>query len=446
MKKSTKKLAVLSILQTQAVPLKLSEILNLLESDYPERTVRRLLSEMIAEEIITKTGNKRSTLYQANKSSINEDPQIAFNDKSTGTLGYINQPLFERNPTTYDEKWLEKYIPNKTFYLNNTIRIQLMNAGDKNKMHLPAGTYAKQIYNRLLIDLSYNSSRLEGNTYSLLDTESLILEGKEAPDKLDEEKIMILNHKEAIAYLINNANRIQMDFNTICTLHFLLSDGLIETKYAGKIRDHGVRISGSVYVPWENPKKIQHQLNLICEKASQIQNPFEQSIFLLIQISYLQAFVDVNKRTARLAANISLIKNNLIPLSFNDISKTDYQAALIAIYELKDINPLIDLYVHSYLRTCKQYAVTLEAVSYDEIRVRYRQERRAMLSHIISKGLIKKEMDNYIKKETKKLIPTNHQNEFTKDIQEDIQEISPQRIAGLGVTSQQLEKWLKKNK
>lgn len=92
---------------------------------------------------------------------------------------------------------------------------------------MPAGTYAHQLYNRLLIDLSYNSSRLEGNTYSLLDAPRLLLEGKSAEGKLDEEKIMILNHKEAIAHLLRNAGRIHIDTNEICTLHYLLSDGLV---------------------------------------------------------------------------------------------------------------------------------------------------------------------------------------------------------------------------
>lgn len=114
----------------------------------------------------------------------------------------------------------------------------------------PAGTHAHQIFNRLLIDLSYNSSRLEGNTYSLLDTQRLVLEGSSAEGKLDEEKIMILNHKEAIRYLVDNAHRLDVDEQTICTLHYLLSDGLVEARYAGKVRDHGVRIGGSTYVPF----------------------------------------------------------------------------------------------------------------------------------------------------------------------------------------------------
>ena len=191
-----------------------------------------------------------------------------------------------------------------------------------------AGAYAKKIYHRLLIDLSYNSSRLEGNTYSLLDTERLIFEGAARADKLDEEKIMILNHKEAIRHLVDGAPKIQIDFNEICTLHYLLSDGLITPPHSGNIRDSGVRIGGSTYIPLENKIEIERLLYLICEKAQIIQDPFECSLFLLTHIAYLQPFIDVNKRTSRLSANIPLITHNLVPLSFNDVEKEDYNTAI----------------------------------------------------------------------------------------------------------------------
>jgi Fic family protein len=146
---------------------------------------------------------------------------------------------------TYIPDWLQAYIPNETFYLPTSARIQLRKAGERANGQDPAGTYAHQIFSRLLIDLTYNSSRLEGNTYSLLETERLLLHGEKAEGKLDDESVMILNHKEAIRYLVDNANRLEVSRNTICTIHYLLSDGLVEPKYAGKVRDFGVRIGGS---------------------------------------------------------------------------------------------------------------------------------------------------------------------------------------------------------
>jgi Fic family protein len=194
---------------------------------------------------------------------------------------------------------------------------------------------------------------------------------------------MILNHKEAIRYLVDNAPKLEVNRNTICTLHYLLSDGLVKPQDAGKVRRYPVRIGGSVYSPFEDTKRLEIQLEKIATKAALIEDPFEQSIFLLIHISYLQAFADVNKRTARLSANIPLIKGNLVPLAFSDVQKEDYLSAMIAIYELQDARPLVDLYAYSYMRTCAAYDTTVKAIGFDEARVRYRQERRSVVRAVI---------------------------------------------------------------
>ena len=120
-------------------------------------------------------------------------------------------------------------------------------------------------------------------------------------------------------------------------------------------------------------------------KASAIDDPFEQSLFLLVHIAYLQAFSDVNKRTSRLSANIPLCRHNLVPLSFKSIARDDYASAMIAVYELNDIGPIADLYLASYFRSCEEYDATVEALGFDEVRVRYRQQRRRVVGHIITK-------------------------------------------------------------
>ena len=321
--------------------------------------------------------------------------------------------------------------------------MQLHKAGKRSTYKEPAGTYAHQIFNRLLIDLSYNSSRLEGNTYSLLDTQKLILEGSSPKGKLEEEKIMILNHKEAIRYLVDTAPRLELNKETIYTLHYLLSDGLLEARYAGKVRDHGVRIGGSTYIPFEDPKQLQIRLDRIIRKAASIEDAYEQSIFLLIHITYLQAFADVNNRTARLSANIPLIKKNLVPLSFNDVERDDYTSAVIAIYELQDIHPILDLYVFSYMRTCAMYDATVKTIRFDEIRVRYRQQRRSVIRDIILKNLSGKPLSKYISSQTKKLVKKEDRDSFIEDLMEDLQEIDQSRIVALGITSDQLKNWIK---
>lgn len=339
------------------------------------------------------------------------------------------------------EDWLKLYEPNTTFYVPSETRMQLIKAGQRAREEDPAGTYAHQIFNRLLIDLSYNSSRLEGNTYSLLDTERLLIQGASAEGKLDEEKVMILNHKEAIRYLVDIAPRLTVSVETVSTLHYLLSDGLVENRYAGKIRDHAVRIGGSAYIPLENPKKLQILLEHILEKAAKIKDPFEQSFFLLAHITYLQAFTDVNKRTGRLSSNIPLIKQNFVPLSFNDVEKDDYNSAMIAIYEFQDVMPLVDLYTFSYLRTCLMYDATVKAIGFDEVRVRYRQQRRTLIREIILQKMSGEKMQNYIHSQSQIISNREERDAFIEDVREDLQEMDHSRIAAFGISNDQLKVW-----
>lgn len=364
-----------------------------------------------------------------------------FSSASLKVIEEVKKPLFERQPIAYAEEWFESYQPNSSYYLPEILRQKLLVSGERANGQDPAGTYAHQIFNRLIIDLSYNSSRLEGNTYSLLDTERLLLHGDTAEGKLDEEKAMILNHKEAIRYLVDNAPKLEVSRNHICTLHYLLSDGLLEPTEAGKVRKHGVRIGGSTYIPFEDPKRLEQQLEKIAAKAADIQDPYEQSIFLLVHISYLQAFADVNKRTARLAANISLIRGNLVPLAFSDVRVEDYRSAMIAIYELQNVRPIVDLYVYSYLRTCAAYDSTIKAMGFDEVRVRHRQERRAVVREVILQGLVGKELRRFVDIEADRRIPTAAQADFAEDVLEDLEQMDESRLAGLEVTPEQLNVW-----
>ena len=344
-------------------------------------------------------------------------------------------------PVAYADDWFNSYQPNSSYYLPEMLRQQLLASGERVNTKDPAGTYAHQIFNRLIIDLSYNSSRLEGNTYSLLDTERLLLHGDTAEGKLDEEKAMILNHKEAIRYLVDNAPKIEVSRNVICTLHFLLSDGLVESIEAGKVRRHGVRVGGSTYIPFEDPKRLEQQLEKIAHKAMQIRDPYEQSIFLLIHISYLQAFVDVNKRTARLSANISLIRGNLVPLAFSDVRVEDYMSAMIAIYELQNVRPLVDLYVYSYLRTCAAYDSTVKSMGFDEVRVRYRQERKQVVRSLILQMLVGEALKKFIDEKADEYVPTIVRADFIEDVLEDLEQMDESRLAGLGITPEQLKDW-----
>ena len=160
---------------------------------------------------------------------------------------YVRRPPEARKPAGYDRAFLDSYRPNETFYLVAAERAHLREVGTPKIAAQPAGTYAKQILNRLLIDLSWNSSRLEGNTYSLLDTRRLINLGEEAEGKQRLEAQMILNHKVAIEYLVNDAEHVAVNEETIIALHALLSDGLLADPIAcGKLRNRAVEIGGTI--------------------------------------------------------------------------------------------------------------------------------------------------------------------------------------------------------
>jgi len=447
MNADAKKRAVLEMLGRESRPLALPEIMERLPEGYAERSLRRWLAEWVSEGVVARTGRKRGTRYVLRSSEgtgevPKEIPEGLFIRPARDALAYVRQPLFKREPTAYRFEWFRDYTANRDHYFSETELAELARHGQRSAGHEPAGTYARRIYNRLLIDLSYNSSRLEGNTYSLVDTERLINEGSGAAGKLDEEKVMILNHREAIRHLVDNAHRLDVSYDEICTLHYLLSDGLVPAGSAGKIRDHGVRVGLSIYVPMEGRDRLEKQMRSIVDKASLIENPHEQSLFLLIHVAYLQAFTDVNKRTARLSANIPLLRHNLVPLSFNLVDKDDYSAAMLAVYEINEPRPLMDLYIASYLRTCREYDATAEAVGFDEIRVRYREQRRDALGEIITRELIGPALERYIETEAGNAVPAPHREDFLEDIREDLREISPQRIAGLGITRQQLQQWL----
>ena len=253
---------------------------------------------------------------------------------------------------------------------------------------VPAGTFARDILNRLLIDLSWASSRLEGNTYSRLDTERLIEHGQAAAGKDALETQMILNHKAAIEYLVHDTEHVGVNPETIIALHAFLSDGLMPDPAAcGRLRVRPVEIGGSVYLPIAMPQRIEELFGVVVEMAAEIRDPFEQSFFLMVHLPYLQPFEDVNKRVSRLAANIPFIQHNLSPLSFLDVTGADYIEGLLGVYELNRIELLRDIFVRAYERSCQQYlAVRQQLVPPDAVRLRYRNQLTMLIAAVVRSG------------------------------------------------------------
>ena len=297
----------------------------------------------------------------------------------------VHRPIADRAPIGYQRDFLERYLSNKTEYLPENLKTHLRALGHTPDGHRPAGTYARDILTRLLIDLSWASSRLEGNTYSLLDTRELIEHGKAAPGKDAKETQMILNHKAAIELLVDSAEEIGVNRYTITNLHALLADNLLEdARNAGRLRTKSVAIGGTTYLPTAIPQLIEELFMLLLDKAATIRDPFEQSFFLMVQLPYLQPFVDVNKRTSRLAANIPLIKSNLVPLSFVDVPDELYIDGLIGVYELNRVELLRDVYLWAYARSARRYKTVRDSLPEpDAFRLKYRSQIADVVRHAV---------------------------------------------------------------
>src|SRR5689334_8552471 len=279
--------------------------------EVPRRTLQRRLSELIASGRIRAIGRGKQRRYQI----IPDDarPSELLVSAAGGQIrARVRRPLIQRVPVGYVAGLLDGYRPNQDFYLDTAMRSRLHARGRAPGPERPAGTYARQILSRLLVDLSWASSRLEGNTYTLLDTQNLIELGRRAPGKDQREAQMILNHKAAIEMLVENVDDVRFDRYTICNLHSLLADNLLaDPVAAGRLRRIEVAISGTVYQPLAIPQQLELLFDRLLAKATAIADPFEQALFVMVHIPYLQPFEDVNKRVSRLAANIPLIKHNL---------------------------------------------------------------------------------------------------------------------------------------
>lgn len=378
----------------------IDQLLTLMGLDLPRRTLQRRLAQLVTEQRLFVEGKARGVRYKPAPMMVAEAniifPSFALQgegetyvpvSREGGEIkAYVRQPAQSRKPVGYNHHFLEAYQPNQTFYLPEKLRSQLRRLGEPPEKDRPAGTFARDILGRLLIDLSWASSRLEGNTYTRLDTERLIDFGVAAEGKDVIETQMILNHKAAIELLVNEAGQIGFFPQIILNLHALLSDGLLaDPRACGRIRERAVGIGGSVYHPLALPQRLEELFAVILDMAQEIADPFEQSFFAMVHIPYLQPFEDVNKRVARLAANIPLIRHDLCPLSFLDVPERAYIDAMLGVYELNRIELLRDVFVWAYERSCQQYvAVERQFVPPDMLRLRYRKELSAVIRDMVA--------------------------------------------------------------
>lgn len=437
-----------------------SQIAEAMESPPPHRTLQFRLKHLVDNERLTMNGAGRGALYSApvryavstgpanwrvSSPGVRVTVSPPLSPESLEIQSIIRQPLEMRESVGYNRDFLDSYHPNKTFYLSLEDRNQLRDIGEFKLTGEFAGTHAKQVLERLLIDLSWNSSRLEGNTYSLLETRRLIKIGKKAKGKQWLEAQMILNHKDAITLLIDFKDEIGWDRRTILNLHAMLAASLLGNRDAeGRLRYIGVGISGSVYEPLDVPQLVEECFEQILTKASAISDPFEQAFFILAQLPYLQPFEDVNKRVSRLAVNIPLIKSGLAPLSFDHVARKTYTEALLAVYELNRVEMLRDLFMWAYERSASSYGAVRQLLGEpDPFRMKHRTALHEVVAAVARSCMNQKQAIDFIDEWITKNILPEEAALFREHAERELLEMHEGNYFRFRLRSSEFDKWQK---
>jgi hypothetical protein len=294
---------------------------------------------------------------------------------------------------------------------------------------------------RLLVDLSWASSLLEGNTYSLLDTRRLIEEGQVAQGKDAAETLMILNHKAAIEFMVESAEELKFDRQTILNLHAMLSDNLLRDPGAsGRLRSISVGLHQSVYQPLETPQLIEECFQQVVDTAAAIREPFEQAFFAMVHVPYLQPFEDVNKRVSRLAANIPLTRHNLCPLSFVDVPQRAYIDGLLGVYELNRVELLRDVFVWAYERSAQRYAAIRQSLGEpDRFRLRFRNELIEVIGDIVRRRA--QPTTEEVTAAAAKRVPSEHLDDFVRMVVNELGNLHEGNYARFRLRPSEYQAW-----
>jgi fido (protein-threonine AMPylation protein)/predicted transcriptional regulator len=327
----------------------LSNIIKLPEfSEITERTLQRDINELIKAGLVKRHGEARAITY------------------SVTLLGRIGltlpdqllEQIFaeeERNDLRYDFERLDILRDNKLFTAKETSKLDEYNAVFQGKLKTASQDIIRRERERITIELSWKSSQFEGNTYSLIETETLLKEGLPAPGKTQEETTMVLNHKKALDFAESHKDLFasQLDMRSVIELHRLLAVGLFE----GGIRERLVGITGSAYKPLENKFQIEEELKRLCDVISSKSVVYEKALLAFSYICYLQPFNDGNKRTGRILANAILYANNCFPLSLRAVNVNTYKLAILAFYELGIIGNVKQVFTDQAKFAAENYAI-----------------------------------------------------------------------------------------
>lgn len=310
-------------------------------------TVKRDLSEMVNNEILNTSGSGRYLNY-----SVGNAGRIIFNVNAHEYCSIEPDQRYGLKQYNFD---LFSSIPNDIFYDEELEKIESATARYKSRTSGLPSTIQQKELERFVIELAWKSSKIEGNTYTLLDTERLLLENKKADGKTDGEAQMILNHKSAFDFIYRNSGIFKnVTRKDIENLHsFLIKDLGVD---AG-LRKNMVGITGSIYRPLDNVYQISDAMDALINLISRMENPYAKALVVLIGISYIQPFGDGNKRTGRFMANAILLAHKLPPLSYRSINEDEYKEAILSFYELNSIVPIKKIFIEQYEFTAQNYTI-----------------------------------------------------------------------------------------
>ncbi len=324
-----------------------NRILESIEEKKSIATIKRVLSKLLSENLIITTGKGKSTKYQLS-------PFYKLFEKIS-IEQYYEKEIDERTIVkNFNFALLTDILPNVNLFTVNELEklSVLQDKFTQNISELSEYQYKKEL-ERLAIDLSWKSSQIEGNTYSLLETEKLLKEKETASGKTKEEAVMLLNHKDAIDFIVENPDYLYpLTVPKIENIHSILTK---ELEVDRNIRKRRVGISGTNYRPLDNEFQIKEALSLMCELISKKENVFEQALLALILISYIQPFVDGNKRTARIVSNAILINNKYCPISFRTVDSVDYKKAMLLFYEQNNVTIFKNIFIEQFEFAVKTY-------------------------------------------------------------------------------------------
>jgi hypothetical protein len=275
-----------------------------------------------------------------------------------------------------------------------------------------------------------------------LETERLLEVGEATEGKDRKETQMILNHKAAIDFLLESVVDVGITRHTVLNIHALLADDLLPDQLCGALRQISVGIAGSVYMPIAVPQLIRECFQQVIDTASVIKNPFEQAFFLMVHLPYLQPFEDANKRVSRLTANLPLIRENLCPLSFVDVPEETYINGLLGVYELNNIDLLVEVFVWAYERSSLRYSTVRKTFGDpDPFRVRYRTLRKETVANVVRGKMNKKSAIAFVRKQAKNMIPDVDQMKFIEVVENELMNLHEGNISRYGLNLSDIDQW-----